>query len=119
MLGIYKNVYLCHLLRAYGVWTILVYSFLAASLFWLFVNPPWKIVEEQYPPEQWMQFFGFAVSSVLIPHSLCFTGVRYVTASRAIIAAMAGSFFIVGEVLTHKKEQLEALAQPVETDSTR
>jgi probable blue pigment (indigoidine) exporter len=52
-------------------------------------------------------FFGFAVISILIPHSLYFSGMRYLTASRGIITAtfepivaIASAFFIVNEVLT-------------------
>lgn len=140
----FTNVYLRHLLRDYGVWTILVYSFLAASLFWLFVNPPWKVVGEQYSSEQWIQFLGFAVISVLLPHSFYFTGIRYITASRAIITAtfepivaIAGSFLILGEVLIpaqvagavvvvvaiallqFKREESEVVTQRVEIDSRR
>ncbi len=81
----FANVYLRHILINYSVWTIIVYSFLAASIFWLFVNPPWVIIEAKYTPELWGMFFGFAIISVLIPHSFYFSGLRYITASRAII----------------------------------
>lgn len=103
----FTNVYLRHLLRDYSVWTTLIYGFLAASLFWLFINPPWKIVDMNYTSSQWFSFMGFAMISVLIPHSLYFIGVRHITASRAIITAtfepivaITGSFFILGETLT-------------------
>jgi len=103
----FTNVYLRRLLRNYSVWTILVYSFLTASVFWLFVNPPWSIARAHYSTELWLQFLGFAMVSVLIPHALYFTGVRYVAASRAIITAsfepivaITGSFFILGEILS-------------------
>ena len=103
----FTNVYVRHLLRTYSVWTILTYSFFVASVFWLFVNPPWTIVRLHYAPEMWLQFFGFALISVLIPHIFYFTGVRYVTASRAIITgtfepivAITSSFLILGEILS-------------------
>jgi DME family drug/metabolite transporter len=103
----FTNIYLRHLLKDYSVWTVLACSFLAASIFWLFINPPWKVAAMEYSPEQWLQFLGFAMISVLIPHSLYFMGVRYIAASRAIITAtfepivaIAGSFLILGEELT-------------------
>lgn len=103
----FANIYLRRLLKQYSVWTVLVFSFLAASLFWLFFNPPWVIAAKRYSSDIWFQFFGFALISVLIPHSLYFTGVRYLTASRAIITgtfepivAIAGSFVVLGDVLT-------------------
>ena len=102
----FTNVYVRRLLHRYNVWTVLVYSFLAASCFWLFFNPPWRVLAENYPLDAWLQFLGFSMISVLIPHSLYFTGVQYVTASRAIITgtfepivAIAGSYFILGDIL--------------------
>jgi drug/metabolite transporter (DMT)-like permease len=103
----FANVYMRRLLKAHNVWTILTYSFLASSIFWLVVHPPHAIVAAEYSVEQWVQFFGFALISVLIPHSLYFSGVRFITASRAIITAtfepivaIAGSFLILSEVLS-------------------
>lgn len=134
----FTNIYLRHLLKNYSVWTVLVFSFLAASVFWLFVNPPWKVVDAQYSTKQWVHFLGFAMISILIPHSLYFAGVRYITASRAIITAsfepivaIVGSFMILGEMLSPvqilgaivvitaiallqlKKEDAEVSPQPV------
>jgi drug/metabolite transporter (DMT)-like permease len=57
----FANVWLRRLVQRYNVWTILVYSFIAASLFWIVLNPPWNIVAAHYPPEMWRTFFIFAV----------------------------------------------------------
>ena len=77
-----------------------------ASIFWLFFNPPWNVIAAQYSSTTWLTFFGFAMISVLIPHSLYFAGVRYLTASRAIITAtfepvvaIISAYFILGEIL--------------------
>ena len=57
--------------------------------------------------KDWGLFFGFAVISVLIPHSLYFMGIRYLTASRAIITAtfepvvaIAMAYVLLNETLT-------------------
>jgi drug/metabolite transporter (DMT)-like permease len=103
----FTNVWLRHLIKRYSVWTCLVYSFIFASVFWLVVNPPWVIVAAHYSPATWGMFFLFAVISILIPHSLYFGGIRYLTASRAIITAtfepivaILSAFLILGEVLS-------------------
>ena len=102
----FANIWLRRLLKDYNVWTCLVYAFLFASLFWLFFNPPWNVIAAHYSSQAWLTFFGFAMISVLIPHSLYFAGVRYLTASRAIITAtfepivaIVSAYFILGEIL--------------------
>ena len=83
----FTNVWLRHLLKVYTVWTCLIYSFIFASIFWLFFNPPWNLIDANYTPETWGIFWGFAILSILIPHSFYYLGLRYLTPSRAIITA--------------------------------
>lgn len=83
----FANVYLRLILKKYPVWTTLVYSFIVASIFWLVINPPWNYIKNNYSGNIWIIFFVFAVISVLIPHTLYFNGLRYITPSRAIITA--------------------------------
>jgi drug/metabolite transporter (DMT)-like permease len=103
----FTNIWLKRLLKQYNVWTCLVYAFLFASIFWAIINPPWNILSAGYSGETWGIFFGFAMISILIPHSLYFSGMRYLTASRAIITAtfepivaIISAYFIVQEVLS-------------------
>jgi len=83
----FTNVWLRRLVKKYHVWTCIIWSFIFASIFWLFVNPPWVIAASGYDAGAWGILTLVAVISVLIPHSLYFTGVRYLSASRAIITA--------------------------------
>jgi len=83
----FTNIWLRRMVKKYHVWTCIIWSFIFASIFWLFVNPPWTIAAGGYDAEAWGILALVAVISVLIPHSLYFTGVRYLTASRAIITA--------------------------------
>jgi DME family drug/metabolite transporter len=100
----FMTVYTRHLLQRLAVWTVTVYSLAAASLFWMLVNPPWAIAA--HPPEAttWCALAGMGIVSVLIPHSLYFSGLRHVVASRAIIVstlepivAMTSAAIVVGE----------------------
>ncbi|HUN66087.1 MAG TPA: DMT family transporter [Bacteroidota bacterium] len=102
----FTNVFLRHLVKRYNVWTCLLYAFIFSSLLWIVINPPWKIAAAGYDARTWGTFLVFAVISILIPHSLYFGGIRYLTASRAIITAtfepivaIASSFVILGESL--------------------
>jgi drug/metabolite transporter (DMT)-like permease len=102
----FTNVWLRHLLKRYSVWTCLVYSFIFASIFWLIINPPWKVIEAHYTSETWATFFIFAMISILIPHSFYFAGMQYLTASRAIITAtfepivaIVSAYFFIHEIL--------------------
>lgn len=103
----FTNVWLRRLLKSYNVWTCLFYAFLFASLFWLVINPPWRVAAAHYSADTWKIFFGFAVISILIPHALYFAGLQYLTAARAIITAcfepvvaIGTAFLFLGEVLS-------------------
>jgi drug/metabolite transporter (DMT)-like permease len=103
----FTNIWLRHVLKDYKVWTALIYAFLSATVFWFFVNPPWNLVAAHYPAETWWTFLLFAVISILIPHSLYFAGMRYLTASRGIITAtfepivaIGSAYIIIGEALS-------------------
>ncbi len=70
-----------HLLAKYSVWTMLTYAFGFATVFWLFVNPPWEIAAKGYGVQDWGVFLLFAVVSILIPHSLFSSGLKLLEAS--------------------------------------
>lgn len=95
------------ILKRYSTWTMLIYAFGFAALFWLFVNPPWVIVEKGYTPGDWSVLFFFAIVSILIPHSLFTTSLKHLEASTAGIAstmepviAILIAYFALGESLS-------------------
>ena len=83
----FYNVYGQHLLQIYNRWTVLVYALLGAAVFWLVVNPPWKIVAQHYSGGQWLFMVVFAIVSMLVPFSLYFTGLQHLDPTRAIVTA--------------------------------
>jgi DME family drug/metabolite transporter len=102
----FLGVYTRHLLRRSNIWTMTVYSFIFASLFWLVINPPAAIVSQSPSGATWGGLAVLAVISVLIPHSLFFAGMQHVVASRAIITstlepivAMTSAAIVLGEFL--------------------
>ncbi|TAK66094.1 MAG: hypothetical protein EPO24_01950 [Bacteroidetes bacterium] len=103
----FTNIYLPRLVKKYGIWTSMMYAFISASVFWLIINPPTVLIEANYSSEMWLTFFGFAIISILIPHTFYFSGVKYLTPTQAIITAtsepiiaISSAFLALGEALT-------------------
>ncbi|HTP79203.1 MAG TPA: DMT family transporter [Bacteroidota bacterium] len=75
------------LLRKYSVWTMLLYAFGFASLFWMFINPPWALAAKHYSISDWAILLLFAVLSILIPHSLYTASLSMLEATTVGIAS--------------------------------
>jgi len=71
------------MLRTYAVWTTLVTALGFATIFWLFVNPPWVIAAQGYQLKDWGIFLGFAVVSILLPYIFFAQGLRLLEATTA------------------------------------
>jgi len=94
------------ILARYDRWRVLVWTLAAAAVFWLVVNPPWKVIAAHYAPAQWVFLFVFSMISVLGAFSLYFLGLQYLEPTRAIIASCLEPVFsillaavLLGEVL--------------------
>ena len=102
----FLNVYTRKLLRMYPFWSVTFYSIAGASLFWLCVRPPWTLFPGNGAGYPWEGLFVLAIFSILIPHSLYFSGLRMVVPSRAIITstmepivAITSAAIVLGEGL--------------------
>ena len=94
------------LLRRYSAWTLLVYAFGVATIFWLVVQPPWEIIKAGYGASDWGIFWIFAVCSILIPHTLFTMSLQMLEASTVGIVstlepvvAIGAAWLVVGESL--------------------
>jgi DME family drug/metabolite transporter len=83
------------ILARYDRWRVLVWSLTSASVLWLFVNPPWKVLAQHYSPAQWGFLFVFSLLSVLGPFSLYFLGLQYLEPTRAIITSCLEPVFSI------------------------
>lgn len=81
------------ILTHYDRWRVLTWTLVSASVFWLFINPPWKI--EHYTSAQWAFLFVFSMISVLGPFSLYFLGLQHLEPTRAIIASCLEPVFSI------------------------
>jgi len=103
----FYNVYGHRLLARYDRWRVLVYTLLGASVFWLLVNPPWKIVAARYSASQWGFLVVFSVLSVLLPFSFYFAGLQYLDATRAIATSCLEPVFAIVLAAAFVAESLE------------
>jgi drug/metabolite transporter (DMT)-like permease len=94
------------ILARYDRWTVLLYTLTSASLFWMVVNPPWKILAAHYASSQWIFLFGFSLVSVLGPFSFYFAGLQHLEPTRAIVVSclepvfsIVIAAFALGEIL--------------------
>ena len=93
-------------LARYDRWKVLLWVLVATSTFWIFVNPPWKIVAAHYGREQWEFMLVFSLVSVLGPFSCYFAGLQHLEPTRAIVASCLEPVFsiviaavVLGELL--------------------
>ena len=83
------------LLARYDRWTVLLFVTSSASLFWLIVNPPWKIAAAHYSAVEWTFLLIFSLLSVLAPFSLYFAGLQHLEPTRAIVVSCLEPVFSI------------------------
>jgi len=83
------------ILARYDRWRVLLWTLASAALFWLIVNPPWKVLQARYTGSQWLFLFVFSMISVLGAFSMYFLGLQYLEPSRAIIASCLEPVFSI------------------------
>ncbi len=94
------------LVQQHDRWKVIVNAFLGAAIFWIIVNPPWRIVAAHYSGAQWLFLVVFAICSILVPFSLYFAGLQQLDPTRAIVTSCLEPVFsiliaglILGETL--------------------
>jgi drug/metabolite transporter (DMT)-like permease len=83
----FYNVIGAHLLKAASRWVVLFYTLLSASIFWLIVNPPWRVIAHHYSGREWFFLFGFAMFSMLLPLALYLGGLHLLDPTSAIVTS--------------------------------
>jgi drug/metabolite transporter (DMT)-like permease len=76
-------------------WIVLLYTTGSASLFWLLVNPPGKLMAAQYSAAQWLFLLLFSLLSVLAPFAFYFSGLQHLEPTRAIIVSCLEPVFSI------------------------
>jgi drug/metabolite transporter (DMT)-like permease len=76
-------------------WVVLLYTTCSASLFWLLVNPPWKLIAAHYSAAQWLFLLLFSLLSVLAPFAFYFAGLQHLEPTRAIVVSCLEPVFSI------------------------
>ena len=76
-------------------WIVLLYTTCSASLFWLLVNPPWKLIAAHYSASQWFFLLLFSLVSVLAPFAFYFAGLQHLEPTRAIVVSCLEPVFSI------------------------
>ncbi len=87
-------------------WTLVAYGYLAASLVWLPIVPPWRIAAQGFPLETWGTFLAIATLGTVVPFGLFISGLKHLPPAQASILAMlepvvaaVAAYLILGETL--------------------
>ena len=83
------------MLARYDRWIVLLYTTQAASLFWMIVNPPTKILDAHYSAAAWVFLLMFAMLSVLVPFSFYFAGLQHLDPTKAVIVSCLEPVFTI------------------------
>lgn len=108
----YYNVFGHSILARHDRWTVLLFTTMSASLFWLLVNPPNKVAAAHYTAQAWIFLFVFSMLSVLLPFMLYFAGLQYLAPTKAIITSCLEPVFsilIAAATLGEKVSWLQTL----------
>ena len=82
-------------LARYDRWKVLLWVLASAATFWMFINPPWKIVSAHYTLRQWGFMLIFSLLSVLGPFSCYFAGLQYLEPTRAVVVSCLEPVFSI------------------------
>jgi drug/metabolite transporter (DMT)-like permease len=91
----YYNVGGHAILTRYDRWTVLLFTTMSASVFWIVVNPPSNIAAAHYSPAAWMFLAGFSFLSVLLPFAFYFAGLERLAPTQAIIVSCLEPVFTI------------------------
>jgi drug/metabolite transporter, DME family len=108
----YYNIFGHSILARYERWTVLLYTTMSASLFWIVVNPPTAIRSAAYSSMAWWFLLVFALVSVLVPFAFYFAGLEHLEPTKAIVASCLEPVFsilIAGLALREKISPLQGL----------
>lgn len=82
-------------LARYDRWKVLLWVLVGTSVFWICVNPPWKVIAAHYDRQQWGFMLLFSMVSVLGPFSCYFAGLQHLEPTRAIVASCLEPVFSI------------------------
>jgi drug/metabolite transporter (DMT)-like permease len=66
---------------------VMTYALLSAAVMWLVVDPPWRLLAQNFSAGQWLFLFLFSCFSYLLPYILYFSGLKYLDPTGAVVTS--------------------------------
>ena len=76
---------------------------------WNVVNPPWRLMAQEFSGWQWGFLFVFACLSMVLPYMLYLSGLKYLDPTRAVITSCLEPVFAIVFAVLFVHETLRAL----------
>jgi drug/metabolite transporter (DMT)-like permease len=89
--------------------TVMFYLLLGAAVLWTVVDPPWKLMAQNFSGRQWGFLFVFACLSMVLPYMLYLSGLKYLDPTRAVITSCLEPVFAIIFAVLFVGETLRAL----------
>ena len=105
----YYNIGGHSVLARYDRWTVLLYTTMAASVFWMVVNPTNRISAAHYSATAWLFLGLFSMLSVLLPFAFYFAGLQHLQPTKAIVASCLEPVFSIMIAALALKEVVKPL----------
>lgn len=105
----FYNVVASGLVQRRASWLVMLYALLGSVLFWLIVNPPWKVWAQHYSAKQWGFLLAFSMISMLLPFNLYFAGLKYLDPTRAVVTSCLEPVFAIVFAATFVAERVGLL----------
>jgi len=87
-------------------WTLLVYAYVFATLFWWMLTPPWFLLSQGYSLRLWGIFLLIGSAGTVLPFALFTFGLTYLPATQVSIlstmepvVATGAGLLLLGEML--------------------
>ncbi len=88
--------------------TVMFYLLLASAVLWTVVDPPWKLMAQNFSGRQWGFLFVFACLSMVLPYMLYLSGLKYLDPTRAVITSCLEPVFAIVFAVLFVGETLRA-----------
>jgi drug/metabolite transporter (DMT)-like permease len=89
--------------------TVMFYLLLGSAVLWTVVDPPWKLMAQNFTGPQWGFLFVFACLSTVLPYMLYLSGLKYLDPTRAVITSCLEPVFAIVFAVLFVAERLRAL----------
>jgi drug/metabolite transporter (DMT)-like permease len=88
---------------------VMTYALLSAAFMWLIVDPPWRLLAQNFSARQWLFMFLFSCLSYLLPYVLYFTGLKYLDPTGAVVTSCLEPVFATLLSVTFLHEPIHPL----------